>query len=131
VIAALLPTLANSLFLFSTQIWLAKEVLPPITQLICWVDKLNQKLPNISAEKLHYLQKKKEFVEGPSRISETPHPYSSTHMRQVINIPGAVFLSLVFDENCSTSGAADFLQLFQDQQCSEPVAEIYYGEKGR
>eukprot|EP01119_Soliformovum_irregulare_P010328 TRINITY_DN2538_c2_g1_i2.p1 TRINITY_DN2538_c2_g1~~TRINITY_DN2538_c2_g1_i2.p1 ORF type:complete len:2760 (-),score=753.14 TRINITY_DN2538_c2_g1_i2:11-8005(-) len=106
--------------------WLARELLPAIIHLVGYVDTVNRGLPPISAAKLHYLQKRNEFVEGPSRITETQHPYSASHIKQVVNIPGAVFLALVFDESCTTA-PTDHLQLYRDTTCQDPVGDVYSG----
>jgi hypothetical protein len=42
-----------------------------------------------------------------------------------VTIPGALFLSLVFDERCATASADDFLQLYEDTDCKEPFGEKY------
>ena len=41
----------------------------------------------------------------------------------VVTIPGALFLSLVFDERCATGSADDFLQLYEDIDCKESFGE--------
>ena len=131
VLGALMPTLTNSLFLFSHHIWLAKELLPSIIELVLVVDKANFRLPPISPVKLYYVQKRNEFVEGPSRTTETSHPYTATQSHQAITIPGVVFISLVFDERSSTSGPSDFLQLYRDLDRTQPIGERYYGDRSR
>jgi hypothetical protein len=131
VLGALMPTLTNSLFLFSHHIWLAKELLPSIVELVLVVDKANFRLPPIPSVKLYYVQKRNEFVEGPSRTTETTHPYSVTQSHQAITIPGVVFISLVFDERSSTAGPSDFLQLYRDHDRTQPIGERYYGDRSR
>eukprot|EP01132_Coremiostelium_polycephalum_P002496 gene2496-3088_t len=128
VVGALLPTLIHSLFLFSYHIWLAKELLPSLVQLIGVVDRVNRRLPKLlNRPELgrQPLQKRSSFVEGPSRISESPHPYHP-HMnsRQLVTIPGAVFLSLVFDERSSTSSSEDHLFIYESYDSKEPLDQF-------
>jgi hypothetical protein len=128
VLGILLPTLTNSLLLFSFHMWLAKELLPSIIDIIRVVDAVNGKLPKLSSEELLFIQKRNEFVEGPTRIAECPHPYPAIFTQQTVSIPGAVFLSLIFDERCSTGGPEDFLQLYQDEDCNVPIGDKYFGD---
>ncbi|GAM23782.1 hypothetical protein SAMD00019534_069570 [Acytostelium subglobosum LB1] len=125
VVGALLPTLIHSLFLFSHHIWLAKEMLPSLVPLIGVVDRINRRLPKLlNRPELgrQPLQKRSSFVEGPSRISESPHPYHPfMNTRQVVSIPGSVFLSLVFDERSMTSTADDVLQIYESADSKEPM----------
>jgi hypothetical protein len=53
VIGALLPTLTNSLFLFSQNVWFAKELLPSLVDLIQIVDKINLRLTPITLSDLY------------------------------------------------------------------------------
>ncbi|GAM25196.1 hypothetical protein SAMD00019534_083710 [Acytostelium subglobosum LB1] len=128
VVGALLPTLIHSLFLFSYHIWLAKELLPSLVALIGVVDRVNRRLPKLfNRPELgrQPLQKRSSFVEGPSRISESPHPYHPfMNTRQLVSIPGAVFLSLVFDERSSTSTSEDLLQIFEAAESKEPIDQF-------
>eukprot|EP01133_Synstelium_polycarpum_P005956 gene5956-6899_t len=128
VVGALLPTLIHSLFLFAYHIWLAKELLPSLVQLIGVVDRVNRRLPKLlNRPELgrQPLQKRSSFVEGPSRISESPHPYHPfMNTRQLVSIPGAVFLSLVFDERSSTSTQDDLLQIYESPESKEPLDQF-------
>ncbi len=86
----------NQRLLSFQDIWLSKELLPSLTSLIQIVDRTNLKLPPIA--NLNYMQKKNDFIEGPSRVTETAHPYQTSDSKQTITVPGATFLSVVFDE---------------------------------
>lgn len=130
VVGALLPTLVHSLFLFSGHTWLAHELLPSLVDLIHIVDRVNSKLPRMYPKNQPLQkssQKRSSFVEGPSRVCESLHPYHpNTNTKTVVTIPGALFLSLVFDERCATASADDYLQLYEDAECKEPFLEKYY-----
>lgn len=65
-------------------------------------------------------------------IVETDHPYANgLDTLHTITIPDAVFLSLVFDERCSTEEDADFLQLYQDPQKQTPIGEKLSGNRSK
>ncbi|EGG14125.1 putative ubiquitin-protein ligase [Cavenderia fasciculata] len=132
VVGALLPSLIHSLFLFSYHIWLAKELLPSLVQLIGVVDRVNRRLPKLlNRPELgrQPLQKRSSFVEGPIRISESPHPYHPfMNSRQLVSIPNAVFLSLVFDERSCTSSNEDMLQIYESADSKEPLDQFYLSQ---
>eukprot|EP01117_Protostelium_nocturnum_P010704 TRINITY_DN3855_c0_g1_i2.p1 TRINITY_DN3855_c0_g1~~TRINITY_DN3855_c0_g1_i2.p1 ORF type:complete len:155 (+),score=48.05 TRINITY_DN3855_c0_g1_i2:745-1209(+) len=95
VIGVLLSSL-NSFLLFQNQLWLSKELLPSIVNLIRVLDKVNRKLFAPSAKTFDHLQDRSEYVEGPSKILESLHPYTSlSTSKKVVTIPGAVFLSVI------------------------------------
>lgn len=121
---------------------------------------VNAKLPRHMSsktqmwQKSHQKKKRSSFVEGPSRVCETHHPYHpNTNTKTgtlfssflffsfmfllcfliivftilVVTIPGAMFLSLVFDERCSTASEGDYLQVYEDLDSKEPLfTEKYY-----
>ena len=147
VIGSLFSSLLPSLLLFSHHIWLAQELLSPTIQLISILDKVNRRyteLPQLlQKNEQHQRQQQqqqrqaahkkhqKSFGESQSRIVESLHPYVGGQSNSVVvTIPNAVFLSILFDEQCSTS-PNDYLQLYQDQQRTKPIGDSCYGTSSR
>jgi len=130
VIRTLLPSLVNSLHLFENT-WLAKEALSSIIELIDVLDRVNHVLLHTSPSALKNLHRSfsREFMDGPTRVYESLHPYEpyldTTH---VISIPGAMFLTIRFDPRCATVVGEDMLQLYTTTRMKRPIGEPLHGD---
>lgn len=88
------------------------------------VDDLNRSLPEFHPI-IREATPNSEFVEGAIKILESPHTYPAiaSSIIQEARIEGASFLSLVFDEKCSTASPGDYLQIFEDASCLKPIGD--------
>ena len=125
VLRTLLSSLVQALFLFTSNTWIANQLLPNVNKLISVLDIINTTAKKPNAPVLER-SLSKEYLRGRSRISETSHPYESYKENlDVVTFRGSSFLSLNFDENCKTKDENDFLQIFSDTTLSKPIHKFY------
>ena len=61
-------------------------------------------------------------------IEESPHPYDNNmNYIKTYDFPGAVRISITFDKLTETEPGCDFLQIFSDKECNEPISRELSG----
>lgn len=119
VVGLLLPNLLQSLFFFTSNLLVGRSILPPIGKLLEVVDILHSRAPapDSADESGSWNWTVPEATKSSSsNVVETPHPYEpGKTFKQAIHIPEATFLSLIFDERCSTLDMSDCLELYEDE----------------
>jgi hypothetical protein len=128
VVGLLLPHLLQSLFFFAPNLLVGRSILPPIATLLEVVDLLHSKAPLPEMESddsgsWNWTAPESQPTKSSySKVVETLHPYEpGKTMKQTVIIPEATFLSLIFDERCSTLDPADCLELYEDEACHHKI----------
>jgi hypothetical protein len=129
VVGSLLPTLLHALFFFSSNLLVGSSLLPSIVKLLGVVDTIHTSLPLPKADTDDASvwgwtdpSSKQSTNPALTKVVESLHPYEAGKItKSIISIPEAAFLSLIFDERCSTLDAGDTLELFEDEACHRKI----------